>query len=214
MGNTQNRFKDYKYNKIKNMDTKNNENNGNNDIEKNDIYDEFQVNIREFNIENLKIGIGNLEQYQLNQIKFIKKTIENSQAFGEIYYNKGRWWRKAYWITGILTAIVSGLSSIVNVLYDPCSNEELVQKYNTFFGFGITAVLGIITFLNASERSKNYEEAGDKYSTLANELFREVFYSNNKLNEMDLFMIIDKYNSKLDTYKNLYKYLILNYIYQ
>ncbi len=166
--------------------------------------DNTQDNIKEFNSNILKIDINGLNDIQMEQIKKIRKIIENTLIYSLFFFNKARWWRKSYWITGITAIILTCLTSLINLIFDPCDNEEIIKIYNVVFSFSISIFLGIITLMDSSNRSDNFELAGDRYSMVAGDMFREVFYSNKNIYELDLYYIMQKYSAKLDIYHELY----------
>jgi len=96
-------------------------------------------------------------------------------------------------------------SSIVNTFFDPCSNRVGIRNYNVLLGSLITILLGINSIMNARLRQRDYEEAGDEYKILGQEIYREVFFCNLSYDELDLAQLIEKYSIKFDAYTKNFK---------
>lgn len=152
----------------------------------------------------IQIETDDLNPKKVNQLKKIKRMIRLNQAYSLFFYGKSRFWLKVYWVSSIMAILLAGVSMIVNVVLDPCSEEDVVQRYNVLFSAMIFVGLGVITTLNAPVRQRKYEEGGDKYKQLAKAIYREVLFSNSNLRDLDLEHIIEKYSFKMDDYSEMY----------
>lgn len=157
-----------------------------------------------FNDEFLRFYTKELTVHQILQLKKIKKMVEDTTAYSQYYYHKAKIWKFVYWFTSILSIFLTGINSILNTVFDPCSYDSIIQKYNTIFGFMITLFLGIITFINASRHNQVNETAGDKYQTLSEQLFNKVFLSKNELKNLNYEEIIKNYYFQLNTLREIY----------
>lgn len=147
-----------------------------------------------FNDSKIDINISKLSKEKTDQLKHIKFMVENMVAYSIYYYDWRRYWKRAFWISTISAVILTASSSIINIFFDPCSDDEIVLKYNRSFGFIISICLGIIGVMKPSERAKDYELAGDKYNESANDLFRETLFQDGGVKNANLGNIISKYS--------------------
>lgn len=154
---------------------------------------------------SIKIDIKSLSQIKKNQLKRLRKLIKLTHAYSIHYYSYARFWKWIFWITSIGGVILSSISTIVNIFFDPCSSKESVQKYNVLVSAIITMFIGLGSLLGAQLRQRNYEDAGDKYKMLAQDIYREVFFSNLSYDDIDLSYLIEKYNIKFDGYLEMFR---------
>ncbi len=154
--------------------------------------------------EKLIVDFDELSRKQKNQIKRIKKVSNNAHAISIFYYNKAGKWKYIYWIGAVLSIVLAGTSTIINVFYDTCSGNTNTREINVVLSALITVSFAIITLLNSAERRKNYDNAGDKYSQLSANLYREVFYSNDPIKELYLESIIYRYQTAIDNYIEMF----------
>lgn len=153
----------------------------------------------------IRVNLVGLSQRKINQMKRLKKLIKLSHTYSIYYHSFSRLWKWIYWISSIIGLILAASAIVVNIFYDPCSNKEIVRKYNVLISTVITAFLGLITLLNAQLRRRNYEEAGDEYKILAQEIYREVFFSNLSFEDLDLSYIIEKHSIRFDDYTKMFR---------
>ena len=158
----------------------------------------------EFFDDTFVVDTNGLEQKKLDQIKRIRQMVEDTLAYSQFYYTKAGMWKKIYWITSVSHILLMASNSVINTIFDPCVNEETMKKYNMIFSFSITIALGIITLLNATERNKDFEIGGDKYNQVSEEIFRNVFYNNQSLKDLDLQHMIELFNMKIDNNRELF----------
>jgi hypothetical protein len=135
-----------------------------------------------------------------NQIHYIQQTIRLTRAFSIFYYNKALYWKRSYWITNFVNIGLTSLNTIITVFFDLCDQNQYSAKTNIVLGAVIMASISGITFLNSAIRQKEYEEAGDKYNEVSNNLYTEVFCGKDKPIDLDLDVIIEKYRSVIDSY--------------
>lgn len=154
--------------------------------------------------EKLIVDFDELSRKQKNQIKRVKKVSKNAHAVSIFYYNKAINWKYIYWTGAILSIVLAGASTIVNVFYETCDGNSSARQLNVVLSAIITVSLAIITLLNAGERRKNYDNAADKYSQLSANLYREVFYSNDAIKDLDLENIIYRYQTAIDNYIEMF----------
>ena len=157
------------------------------------------------NSSEIQINLVGLPQRKINQLKRLKKLIKISHAYSIFYFNRSRWWKWMNWVSSITAVVLASSTIIVNTFFDPCSNQQTVRNYNVLLGSLITIFLGIKSVLNARLRQRDYEEAGDEYKILAQEIYREVFFCNLSYEELDLALLIDKYSIKFDAYTKNFK---------
>ncbi len=150
--------------------------------------------------EKLVVDFDELTRKQKNQIKRIKRMIRSSHGHSFFYYKKAYKWKYVYWIGAVSSILLAGGTTIVNVFYDTCGSNSSGKNVNTLLSALITVFLTIISLLNASERRNDYDEAGDKYTQLAANLYREVFFSNEPIKDLDLEGIIYRYQTSIDNY--------------
>jgi hypothetical protein len=149
------------------------------------------------NVEEYIVSIKNNKKNQLN---YIEKIIKLTSAFSIFYYKKASFWKKCYWVTNMLNIILTAMNTIINILFNQCSDDEYVIRYNVILGTLIMASMSGLTFLNAADRAKEFEEAGDKYNELANNIYIEVFCGDKAAIELDLYSLMERYRTQLDSY--------------
>ena len=153
----------------------------------------------------IQINLMGLPQRKINQLKRLKKLIKICHAYSILYYYWSGFWKKMYWASTISATILASSTIVVNTFFDPCSNQQSVRNYNVLLGSLITILLGIKSVMNATLRQKNFEDAGDEYKILAQEIYREVFFCNLSYEELDLASLIEKFSIKFDAFTKNFK---------
>jgi hypothetical protein len=162
------------------------------------------ANDDELNPDTLVFSYENLSPHQINQLKKVERTIRLARAYSLFFYAQAGYWYKCYWGAGFLTLLLTAANTIANVLFSNCSNDSHVKEYNIILGACIMACLSGLTFLDPSVRRRDFEDAADKYNTLANNLSREAFFVNKNIDKVNLEPILDKYNALMSTYGDRY----------
>lgn len=169
--------------------------------------DNFEYSTRMRLLEdNFEIDLTELSNQKFTQLKKIRLMIENNLALALHFYSKSKYWKRIYWIAGIVNVLLVATNALINAFIKD-EIDQSVPNYNVIFGILIAMILGIITFLNPSERHKHFELAGDRYIQVSDDIFNEIFYSNDEIEKMDLGKIIELNNKTLAFYRELYSEL-------
>ena len=165
---------------------------------------DIEIYVNKENLNEISIPFHNLSNKRKDQIKKVLRIIRDTKAYSIFYYKKEKWWKYTYWIGGFLAIILSACAAIVNNFFDPCNDNKFVRNYNTILHAAIAIGLGILAFLDSSMRRRVFEEAGDKYNTLSMELYREVFFSDEEIQNLEMGHIIEKALIQLGNYGEMY----------
>lgn len=148
----------------------------------------------------IKVSLKKLSKQKKNQIKQIKKLINQFHAYSNFHYSKAKSWKFIYWFGGIGSVVLSGIGTIIDAIFNQCDDQMFVRNYNVILGTVVTIGLSIITFLNANDNRRNNEEAGDKYKQLSLDLFRETCLMNTSIRKINLERVIETYSIRFGDY--------------
>ena len=153
---------------------------------------------------SIEVDLQNLSMLKRNQIRRLKHLVQNNRAYSLFYYQRGLFWKRVYWLGNFIGLILTGGMTVINMIYDPCITNNR-NIHNIIMGAAITTALAIITFMDASSRRRQYEEAGDEYKILAIDLYRSSFFSNIPFQDRDLNELIDEYSIRMEAYSKIYE---------
>jgi hypothetical protein len=158
----------------------------------------------ESDISDIYVDISECNIQKKSQIKNISKMIKKARAYSYFHYNKARKWWRIYWFGGIVTILLTSSLAMTNAAfdYDKCdiTYNKNIKTLNVLSSSIITAILGIFTFLNPTERRRDREEAGDRYSQLANDIVKDTFLQNRPVSNLNTEKIIDIYSMRFNDY--------------
>lgn len=148
------------------------------------------------NSSEISVDLSTSSSQKKQQVKLIRKMIKKARAYSLFHYDRARSWWRIYWITGFTTIVLSGILTIVNVVY-PAEN---VKVTNVIINSSITAVIAIFSFMNPTDRRRDREEAGDRYAQLANDMIKDTFLNNKPVNSVNTERIIEVYSMRFNDY--------------
>lgn len=152
----------------------------------------------------IEFDISNFDNVKKSQIYQLKSEVKNAHAYSLFYYKKAGIWRKFYLFSGIFLVFLMGLSGVINVFFDNCSNIKGVQRYNVIFNFVVGSIIGSLSFINPGKREEHMENAGDEYRDLAKSTYKEAFLTNNNIQDTNFSGILDNFNTKFSCLSKLF----------
>lgn len=151
--------------------------------------------VESLNSNEILINVHDQEDAYVLQLKQVKHMIQLSHRYSSFYHAKARFWEKLFTRTTCFGSILAGAGVIISIVAPPCGTLNIV---NGVLSAVIGGLLSSITGLNCPEKLLSYESAGDDFSAIGSELYREVFLTAKTLDRDELSHTIEKYSIKIE----------------
>lgn len=154
------------------------------------------------------IDISNINNQKKIQVKNLYKMMITAKAYSILHHKKAVFWWYIYWITGFITILSTAVIAIINVAfnYNSCNNNEennntKIKLVNVISTSLISAIIGIFTFMNPTQRRRDREDAGDRYIQLSNDIKKDTFLEDS-IDNINTGRLLDIYNTRYNDYIN------------